>query len=249
MSKPKILVFDIETKPNLVYAWGLWDQNISIGQIVEPSAPICFSAKFVGEKEIFFYSDWEDGHSEMVKALHGLLMEADAVVTYNGDKFDIPKMRGEFLLEGLSPLPPLTSIDILKTVRKFGFVSNKLEFIGTFLEIGRKIKNEGFGLWVKVMNGDAAAQKRMKRYCIGDSVLTEKVYTKLKGHIPNHPHLGEVVSEACGSCGSHRVQKRGVRRTKSFTIQRLQCQDCGSWSDGARKKITNLPSKPAKEKA
>ena len=54
MSKPKILVFDIETKPNLVYAWGLWDQNISIGQIVEPSAPICFSAKFVGEKEIFF---------------------------------------------------------------------------------------------------------------------------------------------------------------------------------------------------
>lgn len=243
MTKPKILVFDIETKPNLVYTWGLWDQNISIDKIVEPSAPICFSAKFVGEKETFFYSDWDHGHSEMIKALHELLLRADAVVTYNGDKFDIPKMRGEFVLEGLSPLPPLTSIDILKTVRKLGFVSNKLEFVGVFLDIGRKIKNEGFSLWVKVMGGDALAQKRMKRYCIGDTVLTEKVYTKLKGHIPNHPHLGNITSEACGSCGGHHLQKRGHRRTKSFLIQRLQCQDCGSWSDGARKKFINLPRK------
>ena len=31
----KILLLDIETTPMQVYAWGLWDQNISIDQIIK----------------------------------------------------------------------------------------------------------------------------------------------------------------------------------------------------------------------
>jgi transposase-like protein len=42
---------------------------------------------------------------------------------------------------------------------------------------------------------------------------------------------------ACGTCGSVHVHSRGYRRTKSFLIQRFQCQTCGSWSDGVRKKV------------
>ena len=233
----KILTIDMETKPALAYVWGLFDQNISLNQLVSPSAPICFAAKFVGEKDIHFHSDWTDGHTGMIKAAHRLLSEADAVVTYNGDSFDLKKFRGEFLLEGLAPPPPLTSIDLLKSVKKLGFQSNKLAFIGPLLKVGNKVKHEGFELWTAVMDGDVAAQKRMEKYCIGDVRLTETLYHKLRPYVFNHPHLGDTGAHACGACGSSRLQKRGLRRTKAFSIQRLQCQACGSWSDGSRKKV------------
>lgn len=239
MTKPnsKVLVLDIETKPALAYVWGLWDQNISLQQLVSPSAPICVAAKFVNNPEMYFFSDWTDGHEGMIKGIHALISEADAVVGYNSDGFDLKKLRGEFLLAGLNAPPTVTSIDLLKSVKKLGFQSNKLGYVGPMLKIGQKVQHEGFDLWIKVMEGDVAAQKRMEKYNIGDVKLTEQLYKKLLPYIHNHPRLGEVGSGECGACGSHHLQSRGTRRTKSYVIQRLQCQACGSWSDGVRKKV------------
>jgi len=234
----KILTIDIETKPALVYTFGLFKQNIGINQIVAPSAPICFAAKFLGEKEVHFHSDWTDGHKGMIEAAHRLISEADAVVSYNGDSFDLRKLMGEFLLAGLTPPPPTTSIDLLKAVRKLGFQSNKLAYIGPLLQIGKKVANEGFSLWVKVIEGDAKAQKRMEKYNIGDIHLTEQLYKRIVPFISNHPVLGERTDKlACGACGSTKIQSRGCRRTRSFKIQRLHCQSCGSWHDGKRTKV------------
>lgn len=232
----KILVIDIETSPALAYVWGLWDQNISINHIVTPSAPICFAAKFVGEPTIHFHSDWIDGHEGMIKAAHDLISQADAIVGYNSDSFDIKKLWGEFLLNGMKPPPKPASIDLLKTVKKLGYQSNKLAYIGPLLQIGRKVKNEGIDLWVKCIDGDSVALRKMERYNIGDVRLTEKLYKKLIPFIHNHPHLGTTKNE-CGACGSNHVQSRGYRRTKHYKIQRIQCNTCGSWSDGARSKI------------
>jgi hypothetical protein len=233
----KILTLDIETKPALAYVWGLWDQNIGLSQLVTPSAPICFAAKFLDEKQTMFYSDWEDGHDAMILAARDLIASADAVVGYNSDGFDLKKLRGEFLLHGLTPPPPVTSIDLLKSVKKLGFQSNKLAFIGPMLNIGKKVKHEGFELWIKVMEGDEAAQQRMKKYCIGDVKLTEQLYKTLRPYISNHPHLGDTGKGACGACGGTSLQSRGWRRTKAFKIQRLMCTDCGSWQDGTRVKV------------
>lgn len=242
-NKAKILLLDIETKPILAYVWRLWDQNIALNQIVSPGGTICVGAKWLGSKEDIFFSEWEDGQQAMIEGMHALISEADAVVSYNGDKFDVPKLTGEFVRAGLKPPPPITSIDVFKTVRQLGFDSGKLDFVGPLLQLGRKIKHEGFTLWVKTMEGDPQAQKRMKRYCIQDVRLLERVYLKLRPYIKNHPHMaslieGKAAGEECGACGSTRVQKRGYRRTKHFSIQRLQCQDCGSWSTGTRKKIS-----------
>ena len=166
-----------------------------------------------------------------------MISEADGVVTFNGDKFDLPKLNGEFLLLGLAPPPPVTSIDVYKTVRnKLGLVSNKLAFVGPFLSVGAKVKHEGFSLWSKVNDGDPKAQARMERYCKQDVRLLEKVYKKIRPYITNHPHLAETGSTACGACGSFKTQKRGFRRTKAFHIQRIQCTNCGAWQDGSRKK-------------
>lgn len=232
----RILFLDIETKPAVAYVWRLFDETISLDQLISPGGTICFGAKWGGERKMHFYSDWEHGHEAMILAAHKLLSEADAVVTYNGDKFDLPKLRGEFLAADLPPPPPATSIDVYKSVRKLGLQSNKLAFVGPFLKLGSKIKHEGFSLWTKVMDGDPAAQRKMERYCAQDVRLLEEVYQKVMPYIGNHPHLGANSAGACGACGSHNTASHKPRRTKAFQIEQIQCQDCGSWQDGKRSK-------------
>ena len=47
--KMKILLLDIETAPNIVHSWGLWQQNIGLPQIVKSGYTICWSAKWYKE--------------------------------------------------------------------------------------------------------------------------------------------------------------------------------------------------------
>lgn len=236
----KILILDIETRPATAYVWRAYgEQNIGVEQILDGGGTICIGAKWLGEPNSAtrLFSDWEHGHVEMLIAVHEMMSYADAVITYNGDKFDLPKLQGEFLLNGLGPTPPATSIDCVKAVRKFGFFVNRLAYIGPLLKVGEKIKHEGFELWVKVMEGDESAQNKMAKYCKQDVNLLEKLYLKIRPFILNHPHMGKVGAHECGACGSTHVQSRGSRRTRAFKIQRLQCVACGSWQDGTRKKV------------
>lgn len=232
----KLLFLDLEWKPATAYVWRMWDENISPDQLIDEGGMLCFCAHWGDEKEYLFYSEWEHGRQGMAEAALALLLEADAVVTYNGDKYDLPKITGEIVLAGLSPPPVVTSIDLIKAVKKFGFVMNRLAYIGPLLGAGKKVKHEGFSLWKDVMAGDEKAQKKMKRYCIQDVRLLVKLYKRVLPFIRNHPFLG-VEKHECGACGSKQTQKRGFRRTKHYIIQRLQCQECGSWSEGTRKKV------------
>lgn len=233
----KILVLDIEWRPAKAYVWQPWKENIHPEKIIEDGGLLCVGLKWLGEKECKLFSEWEHGHRGMLEMAHRIMAEADAIVTYNGDKYDLPKLNGEFVLHGLPPLPPIASIDCIKAVKKFGFFMNRLAFVGPFLNIDKKMEHEGFGLWRKVMDGDASAQKRMSKYCKQDVVLLEKLYLRIRPYIRNHPHLGGGGIESCGSCGSKHLQKRGFRFTRAFRIQRQQCQSCGQWQDGTRSKI------------
>ena len=232
----KILMLDIEWKPAKAYVWKMWDENISPDQLIDPGGLLCFCANWLGSKDYQFFSEWTDGVEGMAKAALKLLNEADAVVTYNGDKYDLPKLRGSIILAGLQPPAPPTSIDLIKSVKKFGFVMNRLAYIAPLLNVGSKMKHEGFRLWRLVDEGDIKARSRMQKYCIQDVKVLVALYNKIKPFIDNHPHLGDNRS-ACGNCGSDHVQLRGFRRTKFFKVRRMQCQDCGGWSTGARSKI------------
>jgi len=232
----KILVIDIEWRPALAYVWRMWDQNIQPDMLIEHGGMLCFSAKWVGGKEFLFYSEWKDGRVGMAKAARELLVEADAVVTYNGDKYDLPKITGEIMLAGLSPPPPVASIDLIKAVKKFGYNMNRLAYIGPLLGLGGKVKHQGFNLWKEVMAGDTKAQKTMERYCIQDVRLTERLYHKVKPFIRNHPHLG-IVRHECPVCNSKRSQKRGFRTTRCYKIQQNSCNNCGHWFETTRTKI------------
>lgn len=236
--KPKILTLDIETRPAKVYTFQMFKANIGVDQIIEPGGTLCVGAKWHGHPKVYFFSDWEHGHKGMLEGIHALMSEADAIISFNGDKFDLPKLNGEFLLNGLKPLPPIASIDLLKTIKyRFGFDMNRLAFVGPYLDVGKKMKHEGFELWVKVMNGETAAQNKMKRYCMQDVRVTDRLYNKIRGFIANHPALRSLGSTACPKCQSKQVQKRGFYITACYHFQRYQCQNCDGWFKGAGKKV------------
>jgi hypothetical protein len=235
--KPKILVVDIETLAGKSYFWKLYDETMGVNQVIEWPRILCWGAQWLGSGTVM-QGDERNGRKAMLNELAQFIDAADAVISYNGDKFDLPKINGELLLNGLDPLPPVTSIDLLKTVRKLGLASNRLEAFAIMAKIGRKIANAGFPLWRACDEGDASAWTKMLRYNAGDVRLTGRAYKLLRPFIRNHPYLGGTVSrDGCPRCSGTRSQARGTRRTRSYIIQRLQCLGCGGWFDGSREKV------------
>lgn len=235
MTAPKLLVVDIETAPAQAYVWRMHDENIGLDQLIKPGRLTCWGAKWVGVGSVL-WADERAGRTKMLKKLLSLLDEADAVISFNGAKFDLPKIKGEALAEGLPPLAPVTHIDLYRTIKRFGLQSGKLAFVGPHLGLGAKIDAGGFRLWRRIEEGDATAWTEMKKYNTQDVLLTESLYLKLKPYIDDHPRLMSGAKGSCNGCGSTNVQSRGVRRTKEFEIARIQCMDCGAWSSGPRRK-------------
>lgn len=227
----KILLLDIETAPNLVHVWGLWQQNVAINQIIDSGYVLCWAAKWYGEDEVFFDSVSKSRPKSMIARIHKLIDKADAVVHYNGSKFDMPTLNKEFLLHGLNPPAPYKQIDLLLTARsKFKFPSNKLDYIAKSLGLGQKVKHIGHELWIKCMAKDKEAWVMMEEYNKQDVLLLEKVYDKLKGWVRNHPNHG--VHEGivcCPNCASENYQRRGWAYTQSYKYKRYQCTACGTW--------------------
>lgn len=237
----KILLLDIETSPNTAHVWGLWQNNVSLNQLMESSHVMCWAAKWLGSKKVEFESVYSNKET-MLSKIHMLLEEADVVVHYNGKRFDIPTLNKEFILNGHPPPSPYRQIDVLEVVKsKFRFPSNKLDYVSQALGVGSKHKHEGHTLWVKCMAGDASAWKTMKTYNVQDIKILEAVYNKVLPWITNHPNRALYSTHpehSCPNCGSENLYKRGFSYTASGTWQRYQCQNCGAWSKG--KKVLSL---------
>lgn len=230
----KRLMIDVEVAPNLATLWGIYNQNVGINQLLETSRVMCFTAQWYGDKHAYFGSEYDMGHEEMIVSLHELLDEADAVIHYNGKKFDIPVINREFLKYGMHPPSPYKQIDLMLTVKKnFRFVSNKLDHVCDELGIGRKASTGGHELWLKCMDGDPKAWKTMEKYNIQDVLLLEELYERLLPWISDHPNMALYVdanNPVCPNCGGDHLQKRGLAYTTTMTYQRYQCQDCFTWS-------------------
>jgi uncharacterized protein YprB with RNaseH-like and TPR domain/predicted RNA-binding Zn-ribbon protein involved in translation (DUF1610 family) len=228
----KILFFDIETTPNVVYTWGRYEQDAI--DVVDDWHLLCFAYKWFGEKETFAMNGKEEN---MVKYLWQLFNEADVIVAHNGDQFDIKKVNALFIKYGMKPPAPYKTIDTKKVAKRyFRFDSNKLDDLGRYLGLGRKMQTGGFELWKGCMDGDKKAWKIMLDYNKQDVILLEKVYLKMRSWITNHPNLNLFNNEdhVCPNCGSNKIQKRGFSVSRTGKYQRHACQDCGAWSIGEK---------------
>lgn len=236
---PRILFLDIETSLILAYTFGIRDQYIDYKAIAndrDGKLIHCVGLQWRGGKP-WVLSEWEHGYSGMIRGVHDALSEADAVCTYNGAKFDLPKLEGQFQLEGLPPPPPPTQIDPYLAARKLGHICNKLDYLAPLLGLGKKVKHPGLEMWIGCFNGEAKSQKKMATYCKGDVRLTEDVYDALRPYIRNHPHLAESGRGLCGTCGSSRLEARGTYTTKASERQRYKCQSCRSWQLGPVRRV------------
>ncbi len=234
---PKILLIDIETGPGKAYFWNLFDDRIPLERMIEPGRMLCAAWMWYGEKDVSFVSEWTNRRYDMLCKVANAFDESDAVVTYNGDKFDFLKLSGEYIVNDVRPPAPITSIDLYKKVKQLGFASGKLDYVSKFLQIGEKTKHAGFALWRAVDNGDAQARLKMEKYNKQDVKLLGKLYKRLRPYMHKHPHLREGKG-LCPNGGSSKVIHRGWRYNRTTKVERLQCQqaNCQSWYTGKRVK-------------
>lgn len=233
----RVLLYDIETTPNLGYIWGKWEQNVI--EFKEQWYLLCFAYKWLGEKrthvvalpDFDLYKKDPKNDYEVVKRLHELFSEADIVIAHNGDSFDQKKSHARMLVHGFAPPSPYRQIDTKKVAKKyFNFNSNSLNDLADTLDIGEKAETGGFKLWLGCMSGVKKAWDTMKRYNKQDVVLLEQVYLKMRGWITPHPamNLLEGNLESCPNCAGTNLRKNGFYANKVTTVQVWNCRDCGA---------------------
>jgi len=246
--KPKILLWDLETSPAIVAAWGAYESNAL--WVKEYPRVITFSVKYLHGKQVTkCLADYPDHSPEnddkaLIEELYGYLETADFVIAQNGDSFDMKVAKARFLKHKLPPLPPILSVDTKKIAkREFRLFSNKLDWMGDFLGNGRKQEHEGIGLWRKCVEAnDRKAWDRMKKYCARDVRLLETTYLAMRGWDRLHPNMNVIFNreEGCAKCGSTNIHHRGYRYTPTGRQRRFQCQDCKGYSTGKHVKTSTV---------
>ena len=240
-TQPRVLIWDVETAPNISYTWGKWQQDVV--QFAQEWHLLSFAWKWQGEKQVHCLGldDWPrtfrrdpTDDSRLAKELHALIDEADVTVAHNGDRFDMRKANARFLTHGFDPPSPTRQVDTLKVARRVAmFNSNKLGDLGESLGVGAKLSTGGFQTWLGCMAGDERAWKKMKAYNKEDVLLLERVYQRLLPWIDNHPNMALISGrpKACPKCGVEgRMIKRGTRRYNRVTVnERYQCRACGGY--------------------
>lgn len=235
--KPKIILWDIETAPYKTYSFNFY-YNTNADMIIQEDSLISFAYKELNSKKTEVVSIGGDlkryeknpyDDTYVVKKLHEVLSSADAIIHHYGDKFDKKRANDFFIKHGLPPIKDLIQIDTYKILKKhFHLKSNRLDYVGQFLGLGKKIKTS-FSLWKRCMEGDLKAVKEMEKYNKQDVNLLEKVYLKLAPYTPAKFNLQTFYErkDICQSCGSNDVCKNGFKITIAGRKQRFLCKGCG----------------------
>ena len=247
MSEPRILIWDIETAPSLVYVWSQWQTNVIATK--EDWYMLSIAYRWQDEEEIHFIHKAKAKGDDrgLVKKVHALLDEADVVVAHNNDRFDWKKAYARFLYHDLGPVSPTILIDTLKeTKRHFALYSNSLNEIARYCGLERKVQHTGFELWERCMAHDPTGWVEMEEYNRQDIVVLEQVYAKLAPYM-NHPGttgnrfnaqawLGTYVCTK-PLCGSTNLSPKGWHRTKASAFRTVQCNSCRGYSRYATQKM------------
>lgn len=250
MTGPRILLLDIETSPHLCYSFNTYKALILPEHVKEPSRVLCWAAKWDQDPRVLFKSEYHHDYMSMLVGIRDLLDECDVAVAYNGDKFDLPRLRQQFRLNGIEYPSPFIQVDLYKVLKKHEiWPFHKLGYVTEQLGMTGKVAHEGFLLWRKVL-GDYGedeqrrAWARMRRYCKGDVVTMQEVFEEYGHLVTNIPAAGLYADEVevleippCPRCSSTNIQRRGYERTKVRRYARFQCQDCGRWYKQTRSEM------------
>ncbi|OMC55402.1 hypothetical protein A5747_13495 [Mycobacterium sp. IS-836] len=251
----KILTVDIETQRGIAGVFDRFSNYIHEDRILVPTRILCFAAKWRGEDKTIFKAAWDEDenyhvipeqYEAMLQVAFDLLDEADFVVTFNGDVFDLQWFQAEFRrLWGRRPAP-YRSIDLKKISKKNfsrGLMSQSLNWSARHVLHDEKVKHGGTDLWDDIRYGNRAtrraAQRTMKQYNIHDVKITEDLFENDLPWIGENFALyedtagdGEIRCTQCSRPESE-MQRRGYQYTTSYKYPRYLCP-CGKWNKGRR---------------
>lgn len=238
---PKILVFDTETAAATALTFGRFKVNLSQDNILDNGGwLLCACWRWLGSNVTYaIYLTPEEvlnkDDSRIVAKLWELYEQADAVLAHNSQGFDHKVVQTRAIYNGFPPLPQVKVLDTLQLVKKYlKLPSNRLDAIGEFFGLGRKISTGGISLWRKVQEGDEQAMKDMVTYCLQDVDLLYDVYLRTR-------QLGRAGSDfnaalyfnddlvRCRVCGSSEVEATGrTTETALNVFDEMRCNECGA---------------------
>lgn len=251
----RILVLDIETQRAIVEVFDLWAKFIHIDRVRVPARVLCYSAKWIGE-DMRFKSAWDedeyqqvdpDQYERMLRAMWKLLDEADYVITWNGDRFDLQWLEEECGRLGLGKPSSYKSIDLIKVLKrrlKAGLLSMKLDWSARMWLHDQKTPHGATDLWHDIRWGTQREKREacalMREYCEHDTELTERLFERYRPWIRGvNVALFDADAEdllRCPVCNSNNLKRNGFYPTTAFVYQRYRCKDCGSEARGKRNK-------------
>lgn len=252
----RILNMDIETAPMLAFVWGCFKQYVNPDQLLHESQVICWAAKWLDGDDVLFDSMQDDikpsanpldfyrySDERVVRSMWELFDAADIVVGHNGVAFDQKTLNARWIKHGLHPPSPFKFVDTYSMVKDVARLPrNKLESVGRYYGIGRKLEHEGFDLWVKCMCGDSDAWEKMRRYNEQDVRLDEEAYLLFRAWWNRHPNVAlhyDDPHRRCIVCGSTAVVEDTSHqaRTAASVFPAYRCESCGKIMRG-RSRLT-----------
>lgn len=228
------LYVDLETCPMIAYTWRVGNRiSLSHDNIIADPRIICIGYKWEAGPVKALTWDKDKCDKAMLSQFMKVLLEADEVIAHNGDRFDVPWIRTRCAFHRIHIPHQLPTVDTLKQARSgFRFPSNRLDYLGKYMGVGRKVETGGFGLWKSVMDGDRKALRDMVEYCKRDVELLQEVHHTLYAYAKPTTHVGVAVGgykHWCPSCGSDNVKSNASRRVSPQGVVKVQmmCKECG----------------------
>ncbi len=255
--KPKILFYDIETKPLQAWIWSPGKQYVGHKQLVSQHSrygiiciTYCWNDGKPAKAIVWDYETQDTG--PVVAEFDEIIKQADWTIGKNSDRFDTKMINAARMFAGLPGMPEWTKYkdDLEVQMRRyFRLPSQSLDYISDQLGYGGKIKME-MQDWIDIVEKNENGQKKlnkMVKYGKKDVEDTRALWNQLSEHFdPKFNMAAFVNDDVCkhADCGSNNIRKNGVRVSAKTRYQTYLCLDCGRYA--GRKPISSVQNKEGK---
>ena len=230
MTDVKCLVFDIEAggldpDRGKLYVFGykwLGEKKVHTPSLLDHNKPCgCCGLMKLGERPL-------------IKTAHAILSQADVLISFNGQTFDLPWLQSKFLRERLPALGDLRHIDLYQVARhKMRLTRKSLANISKYLRLKNQKTRLDFDVWGRAGEGDSKAMKYIRDHAAADVLVTEELYTDyLRPLIKNHPFLFEDRAP-CRRCGGRMNRDKRIITLAGAVKVQYVCRKCGGYQTRA----------------
>lgn len=242
-TKPKIMVYDIETSRNIAEVWNTGKTYIGHTAMRTETKIVTVAWKWLGESKIH-YLRWtrdesvEEGgcDEELIRDFIKEYNSADLLIGWNNNGFDNKIVNTRALKYGIFVNTNIKSFDIMKKLKsKFRQPSNSMAYWARFFGLEGKLQHSGLKMWQTIQwGGEEDAEEAMKlmiKYNLQDVALTEEIYMKVREYLPVEVSFARE-KHCCPTCGSDKVKNiKKVVTPKKYIKHQMQCKGCGQQYD------------------